>query len=419
MFESGKKDQDPEKKAEAPGLVYELMKGMAGICLLVSVLATFAMLADLYFNNAFLYFSNAFFGDTYQIINDQTKNRRQKGVSSITSEHGQGPVFEVFDDQPDPKPNDIGSPKNEIANPTTDHDENYPQKDKENKGHEENNKLPDSQDNSRDSHKELTESSNKRRPDTKKDLNDGDTADSDSVLKVPLPPVSAEEKKSKPPRIAIIIDDMGYDPKIADSISRIDKNITISILPGSPFGRRIAQTLHSRGTQIMLHLPMEPLQYPSVNPGHGAILSDMTPDNVLTLLNKNLESVPHAIGVNNHMGSRLTTLSVQMVQIFEILKQKNLFFIDSLTSNQSSGIKSARQVNLSFASRDIFLDNIKDKAYIKKQFRELIRMAKQNGTSIAIGHPYNETYIVLKEEIPSLPKNIKLVPVSELVTIKE
>lgn len=382
-----------DKAGEKYNLIHELMKGAVGICVLVSLLSTLAMFADLYFSNSFFYFKQTLFGHIYK-----TAVEGQQTVSNGKSERSDIPLFEVFDDQPDPKPE-------EPTVPAADHEKSGTERSRDDKA------LIESQRGAIDSHKESKSG--------KRGLNGYEPdSHSDSIPEVILPPPRTDGgEKSRVPLIAIIIDDIGFDPKIADAISSIERNLTISILPGSPYGRKIARSLHAKGVHIILHLPMEPLQYPSVDPGYGAILSSMAPDKVLNMLNRNLESIPYIEGVNNHMGSRVTALSPQMVQIFQVLKKEQLFFVDSLTSKRSKGRDSAKVIQLPFASRDIFLDNVKEMGHIRRALRELIRVARRNGKAIAIGHPYSETYTVLKEEIATLKKSAQIVPVSQLVAV--
>lgn len=227
------------------------------------------------------------------------------------------------------------------------------------------------------------------------------------------PPVKVVDKT---PRIAIIIDDIGYDRKIALALFDLHPNITFSILPFSPYGRDISKKLHAKGAQLMLHLPMEPTEYPDVNPGPGAILSSMSPDQLLAQLKKDINDIPHIKGVNNHMGSKITANSAQMNQIFTILKKEQLFFIDSKTAPKSQGKASARLLNLQFAQRDVFLDNFQDIEYITGQFKQLIRIANKHGSAIGIGHPYKATLDALEQLLPKLKKT-KVVRASELTHI--
>jgi polysaccharide deacetylase 2 family uncharacterized protein YibQ len=221
------------------------------------------------------------------------------------------------------------------------------------------------------------------------------------------------------PRIAIIIDDIGYDKNLAMGLLDIDKNITFAILPFSPAGAQLAHSLSAKGAELMLHLPMEPTQYPKVNPGPGALLSSMSPDELLTQLREDIRAVPGTVGANNHMGSRLTADSDKMNQIFTVLKQKNMFFIDSRTSVESKGEQSARMFQLKFSHRDVFLDNFQDVEYISGQIEKLIKQAKDHGSAIGIGHPHQATLDALKRELPKIRKKVRLVPASKLVEVPQ
>lgn len=220
------------------------------------------------------------------------------------------------------------------------------------------------------------------------------------------------------PQIAIIIDDIGYDRRLAKAFCNLDINITFSILPMAPFGREIAETLHAKGAQLMLHLPMEPMEYPLVNPGPGAILADMSPDVLLSQLKKNLDDIPYILGVNNHMGSRITSISENMNQIFTILKKRDLFFIDSRTASNSQCKASARLLNLKFATRDVFIDNIQEPEYIRGQLKELIDIANKKGTAIGIGHPYKATLQTLETWVPQIKSKVEIVPAKNLTALQ-
>ncbi len=223
----------------------------------------------------------------------------------------------------------------------------------------------------------------------------------------------------KMPMLAIIIDDIGFDTHTADALARLDLNLTMAILPAAPFAVKTAQTLHERGIELMLHLPMEPVEYPDVDPGPGALLSTMKPDELIAALRSNLSRLPYIKGVNNHMGSALTALSPQMHQIFTVLKKRNLFFIDSYTNKDSVCREAAHLFHLPFARRDIFLDNIQDVSYIRQQLKKLIKRAQTQHIAIGIGHPYPATIHALEEEAANLKQQVKLVPASTLVAIPQ
>ncbi|CAB1084948.1 Possible divergent polysaccharide deacetylase [Olavius algarvensis Delta 1 endosymbiont] len=220
--------------------------------------------------------------------------------------------------------------------------------------------------------------------------------------------------KKRLPLVAIIIDDLGYDKKIAEQFSSLQAEITFSILPHSPFQERITRLSRDQGLEVMLHLPMEPMEYPAVDPGPGTLLTSMTPDQLIHQLKENLKAVPDAKGVNNHMGSKMTAESNQLYQIFSILKKKGLYFIDSRTSPQTICKPSARLLQIPFAQRDVFLDNRQEARFIREQVKKLIAIARRNGYAIGIGHPYAATYDVLREMLPEIQKEVQLVPASKI-----
>lgn len=217
------------------------------------------------------------------------------------------------------------------------------------------------------------------------------------------------------PRVALIIDDIGYDREMARKLAAIDRGITFSVLPHSPHRREIAAYARKKGMEIMLHLPMEPMEYPKVDPGPGALLMSQDPDTLIETLKDNLESVPGVVGVNNHMGSRMTSESTKMYQVFTVLKKKNLFFVDSRTAPRSVCGPSAALLQIPYAERDVFLDHSRDRETIRRQVRTLVREAEKKGRAIGIGHPHEETYEILVEEYPVLSSRVRIVPVSKLV----
>jgi polysaccharide deacetylase 2 family uncharacterized protein YibQ len=187
------------------------------------------------------------------------------------------------------------------------------------------------------------------------------------------------------------------------------------VFPNGPFSRKIAARAGEKGMEIMLHLPMEPKEYPAVNPGPEALLTIMSPDERIALLEKHILAIPGIKGVNNHMGSKMTANADQMNQIFSVLKSKNLFFIDSLTAAESVGKSSARLFKLRFAERDVFIDHVEDPEFVSGQIERLIRIAEKHGSSVGIGHPHEVTFTILNKMMPELKKRVTLVPASELV----
>ena len=230
-------------------------------------------------------------------------------------------------------------------------------------------------------------------------------------------PKPEKPSEIKLPKVAIIIDDLGYDKKIAEKFLELDAVFTFSLLPYSPFQKIIAHRAQDKGLEVMLHLPMEPMEYPTVDPGPGTLLASMSPDELIDQLEKNLESLPTIKGVNNHMGSKLTAESSQLYQIFSVLKKRGLFFIDSRTTAKTLGKPSARLFKIPFAQRDVFLDHRQDPEFIRMQIRDLIDIAKRHGVAVGIAHPHMSTYHILKEMLPDLKKEVHLVPASQVVQV--
>jgi len=229
--------------------------------------------------------------------------------------------------------------------------------------------------------------------------------------KIP-PPVAPPSGR---PRVALVIDDMGYDLDLAEAFLALDVPLTVAVLPFSPHKEDVLAAARRHNQPVMLHLPMEPEEYPRVDPGPGALLTGMTPDELIGQLRKDLQDVPGAVGVNNHMGSRLTQDSTRLNQVFSVLKERGLFFIDSRTTDKTLGYQSARLLQVPFAQRDVFLDHRQEADAIRRQLETLVRRAERNGQAVGIGHPHRVTFEVLREFLPEMRRRVDLVPAASLV----
>ncbi len=208
---------------------------------------------------------------------------------------------------------------------------------------------------------------------------------------------SDQKPESRLPQLAIVIDDLGRSLESAADFAALDIPLTFAVFPKLPESRAVAEYFTSRQRDIMLHMPMEPRDYPVQDPGPGAIFMAMNDHEVRRILGGDLESVPGIIGVNNHMGSRLTADPQKMAQVMAALKGRNLFFLDSRTIADSVAYKSAVRVGIPALQRDVFLDNERNVDIILEQFRVLIEIAKVKGEAIGIGHPYPETLRALSQ----------------------
>lgn len=215
-------------------------------------------------------------------------------------------------------------------------------------------------------------------------------------------------------RLAIIIDDIGYNHALGKRSADLNGDFTLAILPFTPHGIELAQRAHQRGKEIMLHAPMSNRHnYPL---GRGGLKSGMQRAEFLAVLRQNLANVPHIKGVNNHMGSQLTAEAEPMRWLMEELQANGLYFVDSRTSAQTQALIMAEKIRLPSRKRDVFLDDERSSSKIKLQLLRALTLAQQSGSAIAIGHPYSETLAELERLQPLLEEyDVQLVKTSELM----
>ncbi len=217
------------------------------------------------------------------------------------------------------------------------------------------------------------------------------------------------------PRLAIIIDDLGGDLAPAEALLRLRYPLTLSILPNQPHSAEIADKTFRRGDEVMLHLPME-FEGSTAKPEAVELRVGMGAGEVDRLLGQMLEAVPHAAGINNHEGSRATTDPALMADVMAVLRQRNLFFIDSRTTAATVAYDAARQAGVRAASRNVFLDDVETREAILRQIDLAERDATKEGSAIAIGHPHPATIAALEEALPQLKaRGVRLVFASALV----
>jgi len=217
------------------------------------------------------------------------------------------------------------------------------------------------------------------------------------------------------PKIGIIIDDLGYDRDMATSFMQLDFPISFSVLPMAPYSKQIADKLKRKGLDIILHLPMEPKNYPLLDPGPGTLLTRMDERQIRRAIDGHLKRIPGVIGVNNHMGSSFTEKRDKVAILLNELKKRKLFFVDSITTRQTVAFSLAKKMGVPVAKRSVFLDNDLSPMAIKLQIERLLGIARHSGTAIGIGHPHGETLKVLKDYFIKIKNKAKVVHVSELV----
>jgi len=217
-------------------------------------------------------------------------------------------------------------------------------------------------------------------------------------------------------QIAIVIDDFGdrWNAFIR-SFLNLGIEITVSVIPGQPQSTSIAQKVAQMGAEVILHLPMEPLTATFHNDGY-IILADMNQEAVLDILNRSVEEVPGVLGVNNHMGSRITSNRRIMTWILEELQTRGLYFLDSRTIARSVAYQVSREIGLPTGKRDVFLDTDRSREAVRKQLWKLTKTSNEQGFGIGIGHCHKETLDVLREEIPKIQeKGYRFVTLSKVI----
>jgi polysaccharide deacetylase 2 family uncharacterized protein YibQ len=218
------------------------------------------------------------------------------------------------------------------------------------------------------------------------------------------------------PQVAIIMDDLGRGLYPAQVLIGLQQQVTMAILPGETEARQVAEMGYAAGREIMVHVPMEPQGFPAVNPGDDALFVRYDAAEINTRLNALLKKVPHAIGANNHMGSRFTEDYRAMASVMETMSEMNMFFVDSVTTGRSVVAETAAESAVMTARRDVFLDNVADVDLIIREIQRLADKARQKGTAVGICHPYPETLEALRRELPrQADAGIRFVKMSSLV----
>jgi polysaccharide deacetylase 2 family uncharacterized protein YibQ len=217
------------------------------------------------------------------------------------------------------------------------------------------------------------------------------------------------------PRLAIILDDVGGSDSSINEIFSLPSQLTLSILPHHAGSSEIAEEAHRRGYEVMLHLPMESLANESAE--SEELRPGMSSQELSRVLDAMLGTVPHAVGVNNHQGSRATSDPKLMKELMPLLLRHHLFFIDSRTTAATIAYEVAQQNGVRSGFRNVpFLDDVPQPTAIRQQLERAIHGAKEKGEAIVIGHPHPETLEVLRQVLPELPaQGIELVHASALV----
>ncbi|HZG85045.1 divergent polysaccharide deacetylase family protein [Paenibacillus sp.] len=219
-------------------------------------------------------------------------------------------------------------------------------------------------------------------------------------------------------RIAVVIDDFGSAMKGTEEILSLPIPITAAVMPFLPTTRRDAEEAHRRGHEVIVHLPMEPIRGKRSWLGPGAITTDLSDEEIRKRVNAAIDDVPHARGVNNHMGSKATADPRVMRIVMDVCRERGLYFLDSRTSPRSQAAAEAERVGVPLVDNDLFLDEVYSASHVHKQLRKLALSIDRQPDIIVIGHvgpPGLITAAALRSAIPNLREDADFVRLSEML----
>jgi len=218
----------------------------------------------------------------------------------------------------------------------------------------------------------------------------------------PQPAITRAPQAAHPARrnhgLALIIDDVGYDLHALRRLLQLSVPIAISVLPDAPYARQAAALTQQYGQTLMLHLPMQP-EDPSIQMSPAFLREQMQKTELQQTFIHDLAAVPGAIGVNNHMGSRLTQSPKHMRWVMEMCRDRQLFFVDSRTSWHTVAAKQAQQMGLAWAERKVFLDHVMSQASMQQAWDKVHRCLRQGLRCVIIAHPRPMSVAFLEQAI--------------------
>lgn len=235
------------------------------------------------------------------------------------------------------------------------------------------------------------------------------------ILTVALVPCLANAEAARP-RIAIIIDDLGYERTAGERAIKLPGPLAYAVLPGTPRSAYLAEKANADGKEVLLHLPLQ-AQKAQEQEEPGSLLLDMSRAQFRATLQQNMQLVPHISGINTHRGSLLTRHPGHMDWLMdEMIDRGDLYFVDSYTTAESIALQIARERGIPSMKRDVFLDPDPLPETVSREFERLKNIARQQGFAVGIGHPYPATLDFLETALPELGnEGYDLVGIGELI----
>jgi uncharacterized protein len=221
--------------------------------------------------------------------------------------------------------------------------------------------------------------------------------------------------------LAIVIDDIGFDPPSRTLLASLEGPLALAVIPSTPHGAEAARFAREKGWDLLVHLPMDPQSGRAEKDSLGPKDDDAA---IRAGVLSALARFPGALGINSHQGSKATADARVVRDVLAVVKEKGLFFLDSRTTPASVAGVEAVKLGVPFLARDVFLDDAMTESAdpggapgaLETAWEKGIALAKKRGQAIVIGHPRRETLAFLSEKIGLLGKEgPRLVRVSELV----
>ncbi|MDL2290672.1 divergent polysaccharide deacetylase family protein [Desulfovibrio sp. OttesenSCG-928-F20] len=232
----------------------------------------------------------------------------------------------------------------------------------------------------------------------------------------PLPNMAPPRVRAggEAPKLVIVIDDLGANASALKQLLELDFPVTAAFWPHGAHTTAGARAAHAKGREIIVHLPMEPLGYPKVQPGPKVLLSGMDEARIRKTVLEGIAAVPHAVGLNNHMGSRFTQSREGVGAVIRLLKERGLFMLDSVTHSRSVFAAEGRRLGIEHYRRNVFLDVEHSRTAVLEALKRAERIALLSGQAVAIGHPLPQTLAALKDWQRLRDKRVHIVKLRDL-----
>lgn len=238
-------------------------------------------------------------------------------------------------------------------------------------------------------------------------------ATGESSERLSTPVNQTGERLADMPMLALIIDDLGQNPARDERVLALPGPVALAILPDTRHASTLSQRAHAAGKTVILHLPMAPAG------GPYSWRQDLPTEELQRRLDEALAAVPHASGLNNHMGSQMTDQQQPMTALMTTLQERHLFFLDSRTNPRTVAAATAQHIGLASLSRDIFLDDDPSPAAVARQYADALELARKQGSVVIIGHPHRTTLEVLERELPRLDEEgITWVDIGQMIATR-